>query len=413
MEQKYDYNLIDEKKRIQNKKNLKIYNSLDDVNLSIPLKRNKKDVKNLSFEFENQNFQIIDKKVNLINEEKSNSLNGKNDESIDKIKMVVNKIKLDDKRREYSKKNNLIEEKELFNINPFENSNGNIYTLLNSYYKDIDINFKNDNMNQNGKNFLHKNYFQEAPNKNKFPYPQNNMENSITYLPYGGGYQNQYSNNPFIFNDKRFQPYYFPQNAFSINNTYNYYFINNINKYSYNFHNNENKRNKKKINNIKPEFFAINIDTILKGIDTRTTVMIRHIPNKYTSQNILDEINAVCKDKYDFFYLPLDSENNCNLGYSFINFIHPLHIIYFYNFFKSRKWSYYNSYKECDLTYDKYQGKNELTNNIEKNMGKEENKMKMPMIFEVKNPPKIDLFKQYYNIIKEYQPKLLDEVNGI
>ena len=46
-------------------------------------------------------------------------------------------------------------------------------------------------------------------------------------------------------------------------------------------------------------------------------------------------------------------------------------------------------------------------------MGKEENKMKMPMIFEVKNPPKIDLFKQYYNIIKEYQPKLLDEVNGI
>ena len=194
--------------------------------------------------------------------------------------MVINKIKLDEKRREYSEKNNLIEEKELFNENPYVNTNRNNYNLLNSYYKDIDINFKKDNMNQNGKNFLHKNYFQENPNKNKFPYPQHNMENSIPYLPYCGGYQNQYLNNPFIINDKRFQSYYFPQNAFSINNENNYYFINYINKYSYNFHNNENKRNKKKINNIKPEFFAINIDNILKGVDTRTTIMIRHIPNK-------------------------------------------------------------------------------------------------------------------------------------
>ena len=46
-------------------------------------------------------------------------------------------------------------------------------------------------------------------------------------------------------------------------------------------------------------------------------------------------------------------------------------------------------------------------------MGKIEDKRKMPMLFEVKHLPKIDLFKKYYETIKEYQPKLLEEVNWI
>jgi len=141
--------------------------------------------------------------------------------------------------------------------------------------------------------------------------------------------------------------------------------------------------------------------------------MIRHIPNKYSYQNLLEEIDIVCKDKYDFFYLPLDSENNCNLGYAFINFINPLHIIYFYNVFKSRKWLYYNSFKECDLSFAKYQGKKEITSNIERNMGKNGDKRRLPMIFEIKNPPKINLFKQYYEVIEKYRPELLNDINWI
>ena len=415
MEQKYNYN-HNEKKSFSDEKLDKNYNSPDNTNLSFPIKQKTENVKNLTFELEKHNFQIIQKKTNLIGinkkEEISNSLNDKNDNTIIK-KIITNEIKLDLKNRESSKKNNLQEEDDLNNKNQFRNSGSTIYNLLNSYYKDIDINFKNDNINNNCKNFMRKNYFLENLNKNKFPYSQDNMNNSTPYIPYID-YQNQYSNtSQFIFNDNKVQSFYFPKNVFTINNEFNFYFTNNINKYSYHFHNKENKRNKKKINNMGPKFFSINIDNILKGIDTRTTVMIRHIPNKYSYQNILDEINVVCKDKYDFFYLPLDSENNCNLGYSFINFIHPLHIIYFYSIFKSRKWFYYNSYKECDLTYAKYQGKYELTNNIEKNMGKEIDKGKKPMIFEVKCPPKIDLFNQYYKIIKEYQPKLLNDVNWI
>ena len=109
------------------------------------------------------------------------------------------------------------------------------------------------------------------------------MSNYIPYIPYS-----QYLNGSFIFNDNRFQSYYFPKNFFKINNEYNFYFINNINNYNYNFHNNENKGNKKIA---KTRFYPIDLDKILKGIDTRTTVMIRHIPNKYSYKNILDEIN--------------------------------------------------------------------------------------------------------------------------
>ena len=104
--------------------------------------------------------------------------------------------------------------------------------------------------------------------------------------------------------------------------------------------------------------------------------MIRHIPNKYTSQALLEELNTICKSKYDFFYLPLDAENECNLGYAFINFVHPLHIVHFYNIFKARKWNLYKSNKECDLSFAKFQGKAELTANLDKNMNKIEDKKK-------------------------------------
>ena len=34
--------------------------------------------------------------------------------------------------------------------------------------------------------------------------------------------------------------------------------------------------------------------------------MIKNIPNKYTQKMLLAKINENHKDKYDFFYLPID-----------------------------------------------------------------------------------------------------------
>ena len=327
-----------------------------------------------------------------------------NDSKINNVKIKLSEI------NEISNKNY---KADIFKSMPNNNSkknDKNVYTLLNSYYKDVNLDFNNPKIKRNGKNFLHKDIFQEPSNlKNS----QNILNIPSNYNPYY--YKSQYIKNYNYLDADDYQasPYIFPANSFIINNHYNNYYLNNYIFNTYNFNKIKSKHNKRNKDNIDPSFYMINLDNIIKGIDKRTTIMIRHIPNKYSYQNLLEEINIVCKDKYDCFYLPLDSENNCNLGYAFINFINPLHIIFFYNTFKSRKWLHYNSYKECDLSFAKYQGKYELTSNIEKNMGKSGDKRRLPIIFEVKNPPKIDLFKQYYEMIKKFSPELLNDINWI
>lgn len=58
--------------------------------------------------------------------------------------------------------------------------------------------------------------------------------------------------------------------------------------------------------------------------------MIRNIPNKYSQDLLLEELKNY-KVKFDFFYLPIDYNNACNVGYAFINFIHTKFIVDFYN----------------------------------------------------------------------------------
>ena len=58
--------------------------------------------------------------------------------------------------------------------------------------------------------------------------------------------------------------------------------------------------------------------------------MVRNIPNKYKQGVLMNEINRNHAGKYNFFYLPIDFKNDANVGYAFINFIHPLFILDFY-----------------------------------------------------------------------------------
>ena len=42
--------------------------------------------------------------------------------------------------------------------------------------------------------------------------------------------------------------------------------------------------------------------------DPRTTIYIRHIPNKYSLNSLEDEIDKTHKNTYDFLHLPFDYE---------------------------------------------------------------------------------------------------------
>lgn len=103
---------------------------------------------------------------------------------------------------------------------------------------------------------------------------------------------------------------YLDNNAFS----FNAYYVNNSNE-----SNNEDKRKRiRKEEFIDQRSFLINTDNvintvltpfqIINGSDQRTTIMIRHIPNKYDTKGLLEEISSDFIDKFNFFYLPLDTD---------------------------------------------------------------------------------------------------------
>ncbi len=121
---------------------------------------------------------------------------------------------------------------------------------------------------------------------------------------------------------------------------------------------NKNQKNKK--HNLDSPKLMIHLDNVLKFKDKRTTLIIRNIPNKYTMELFQNEINEHFYGKYDILYLPLDFINRTNLGFGFINFIDPIHILYFYSEFIGKKWNIFNSEKRCQLAYAKIQGKNSM-----------------------------------------------------
>ena len=180
----------------------------------------------------------------------------------------------------------------------------------------------------------------------------------IQYMNYNNNIYNNPNNK--LNNEKiKFLPM---MNNININNTNYTSNINYQNKTNIIFPNNTNIykypplitfKNIKKNNKIK-------IDDIIIGNEKRTTLMLRNIPNKYTLNNILEEINSSFWGKFDYINLPIDYERKLNLGYAFINFVNPFHIILFYETYYLKKWSKYKSEKKIDMTYADKQGKKDI-----------------------------------------------------
>ncbi|CAH0488537.1 unnamed protein product [Peronospora farinosa] len=151
--------------------------------------------------------------------------------------------------------------------------------------------------------------------------------------------------------------------------------------------------------------FSLSIDKVASGEDKRTTLMIRNIPNKYTQQMLLTEINRNHRGNYDFFYLPIDFKNKCNMGYAFINFIEAARIEAFHEEFNGQKWTNFNSEKVCAISYARLQGKQAMVARFQNSSLLEKHESYRPLVFGSSGPSrgKPELFPASKQIVHKKQ----------
>ena len=282
----------------------------------------------------------------------------------------LNQIMLKNYNNEYKNNNNQ-------NNNNESNINNNLNKNMNN---NINIKYNKNNLNQNFSNPKNINYSDSISNltnnqnilskDSKFNFLQ-----MMTNMNFSNNYnqiQNlNIQNNKLINNNKQIQN---NKNIIVNNLNYNYnippqIYIQNysqlINQYQNIYNNNNNNRliqNCNQINTTKNclKDKKIKIEDIIIGKEKRTTLMLRNIPNKYTLNNIVEEIDKSFWGKYDYINLPIDYERKLNLGYSFINFVDPMHIILFYETYYMKKWSKYKSDKKINLSFADKQGKKDI-----------------------------------------------------
>ncbi|TYH84454.1 hypothetical protein ES332_D02G197300v1 [Gossypium tomentosum] len=133
--------------------------------------------------------------------------------------------------------------------------------------------------------------------------------------------------------------------------------------------------------------------------DSRTTVMIKNIPNKYSQKlllNMLDNHCIHCNEQiaedddqplssYDFVYLPIDFNNKCNVGYGFVNMTSPQATWRLYKAFHHQHWEVFNSRKICEVTYARVQGLEALKEHFRNSKFPCEMEHYLPVVF---SPPR-------------------------
>jgi len=129
------------------------------------------------------------------------------------------------------------------------------------------------------------------------------------------------------------------------------------------------------------KLYALDLEKIARGEDRRTTLMIKNIPNKYTQKMLLATVDEYFRGTYDFFYLPIDFKNKCNVGYAFINMVLPVHIIPLVQRFNHKKWERFNSEKVCNISYARIQGRAALVQHFQNSSLMHEDKRCRPILF--------------------------------
>ena len=311
-----------------------------------------------------QNYMNFSSKYNLPSPLGSRNIISFNNDS--KLSKNLNEKNSPDHNSEQNVKNEIINGQ----INKFSNTTNNDFSKkLNQNHKEsIDLPLiLNQNNTQNMSNInynvpklnLNMTYYPKIQNRaiqlHKQSMDKSNNTNLLPELKDINNNSNNSSTN-YVYQDKLVKN----NNSIEANNIKNpitnYIYQNNKLKQGFN----KNLQN----NNIKGqkgEKQFLNLDDIASGKDTRTTIMIRNIPIKYTDE-ILNDTFKDFHGKYDCLYMPYDYEKNGNKGYAFINFVNPLHILLFYEKFNGKKWMHFESNKICELNMAHFQGVNEIQN---------------------------------------------------
>ncbi|KAK9463354.1 RNA recognition motif 2-domain-containing protein [Lipomyces oligophaga] len=137
-----------------------------------------------------------------------------------------------------------------------------------------------------------------------------------------------------------------------------------------------------------PKNNVVDLERIARGLDTRTTLMLRNIPNKVDQQMLKEYIDVTNKNTYDFLYLRIDFLNKCNVGYAFISFTSPDAIIVFAKARAGTKWNRFNSEKICDISYANIQGKECLIEKFRNSSVMDQDEAYRPKIYYSDGPRK-------------------------
>ncbi|KAG6842182.1 hypothetical protein C0991_001675 [Blastosporella zonata] len=129
------------------------------------------------------------------------------------------------------------------------------------------------------------------------------------------------------------------------------------------------------------EHNQLDLSRIEDGQDTRTTVMIKNIPNKMSDKDLVAFIAKVCPRRIDFVYLRMDFQNGCNVGYAFVNFITVQDLLCFAKKKLGEKWNMFSSEKVLQMSYATYQGKEALVEKFKNSCIMDEREAWRPKIF--------------------------------
>lgn len=139
---------------------------------------------------------------------------------------------------------------------------------------------------------------------------------------------------------------------------------------------------------VPPERNSVDVGRIEAGLDTRTTVMLKNVPNKMSDSDLRKYISDVVPNAFDFVYLRFDFNSSANVGYAFVNFVDVADLLTFAKAKLGVKWNMFCSEKVLQMSYANFQGKEALVEKFKNSCVMEMQDEWVPKIFYSSGPNK-------------------------